>query len=426
MKKMILHIQKHRVLYALMILFVSIMVVHLVYNNGMYGDDATFYVFFPEKHANVFEFLKYRYNHWTSRLSVETVMFCFIQHKFAFAVLDSLVFVVLAYSLYLLFNKKSIIVSLIVLCMFPFYHYVSCGLYSASVNYTWPIAFLAYGFVYVNKILKNQNLNIIELILMYFCFVFVSFVEICTVLMFVYLLVAIIFNYIKNKKISITLIVAMLVAIIGIIVFLLSPGNVNRSVQELKYFPEYEEFNIVQKLTYGLVFVGNANSLYPTPINICLCVLLIYAAFTCKKDIFTKLCSLAPAVMFGLFYLIYNVVGLLNGNLNFEFLTYANKLKFDEALIYILCLHAVIVTAALFISIYRIFKGKQRIFLLISYILAVGLIGSFGLNGSISFFADYRPTIFSTLLFVLICLEIFFGIKELKDKNYNGDLILLQ
>ena len=419
-----MHLKKYRVLYLLSLLFIVMMIVHLSYNMGMYGDDATFYVYFPAQHENLFEFLKFRYNNWTSRLSVETLMFCFINHRFAFAVLDSLVYVVLAYSLYLLFGRKSIIISILAVCAFPFYHYTSCGLYAASTNYTWPIAFLTYGLVYVKKVLKDEKLNFGEIILTLFCFVFVAFVEICTVLMLIYLVGAIIYKYAKHKKVSIFLLILSLIAIFGIVIMMLSAGNANRRLQELKYFPEYETYNIIQKLTYGLVFVGNANSLFPCAINLCFYILLIVISFICRKDKTTKLCSLAPLVMFALFYIVYLIIGLSNKNLNFDFLTYANDLKLSGLFIYVLCAYATLISLFPLISICRLFKGEQRIFLAVSHIVSVGLIGSFGLNGSISFFADYRPTIFSGLVIVFMILEMIFSIRHLQEKNYVGELLI--
>lgn len=422
MKNLTQHLKKYRVLYLLTLLFVAMIIVHIYYNYAIYGDDATFYVYFPELFSSLFEFLKFRYNSWTSRMSVEVVMYCFINSRIAFAILDSLLYVVLAYSLYLLFDKKSILISIIAVCMFPFYHYKSCGLYAASTNYTWPIAFLAYGLVCVKKIIKNQKLNVVEIILMLFSFVFVSFVEICTVLMILYLIGAMIYHYMKNKKISPMLIIATAIAVFGIIFMMLSPGNANRRVQELKYFPEYAEFNIIQKLMYGLVFVGNANSLLPCAVNICFYVLLIILAFKNNKDKLTKVCSLAPVVMFALFYVVYFVASLVNKNLNFDFLFYANDLVFNEIFIYILCAYATLISLFPLITLLKIYKGEQRIFLVLSYIVSIGMLGSFGLNGSISFFANYRPTIFSSLVMIIVCLEMFYSLKQINDKNYNGEL----
>lgn len=422
MKKLAMHLKKYRVLYMLTLLFVAMLIVHIDYNYAIYGDDATFYVYFPEQFASLFDYLKFRYNNWTSRMSVEVVMYCFINSRIAFAILDSLLYVVLAYSLYLLFDKKSILISIIAVCMFPFYHYKSCGLYAASTNYTWPIAFLAYGLVCVKKIIKCEKLNIIEITLMLFSFVFVSFVEICTVLMLLYLIGAMIYHYIKNKKVSPTLIIITAIAVFGIIFMMLSPGNANRRVQEFKYFPEFAEFNIIQKLMYGLVFVGNANSLLPCAVNICFYVLLVVISFKNNKDKLTKICSIAPLVMFALFYIVYLTIGLANKNLKFDFLFYANDLIFSEAFIYILCGYAALLSLFPLVSLIKLYKGEQRIFLVLSYIVSVGMLGSFGLNGSISFFADYRPTIFSSLVMIIVCLQMFYSLNHINKQDYNGEL----
>ena len=133
---------------------------------------------------------------------------------------------------------------------------------------------------------------------------------------------------------------------------------------------------------------------------------------------------LFPCSLVALFYIVYLIIGLSNKNLNFDFLTYANDLKLSGLFIYVLCAYATLISLFPLISICRLFKGEQRIFLAVSHIVSVGLIGSFGLNGSISFFADYRPTIFSGLVIVFMILEIIFSIRHLQEKNYVGELLI--
>ncbi len=415
MEKLKNHLKKHRVIYLLSVLFVSMIIVHIVYNvRGMYGDDATFYRFFPEQHDSLVDYLVFRYNNWTSRMSVEAIMFLLINNRVLFSILDSLMYVLLAYSFYRFFDKKSITLSVVVTCLLPYYHYVSVGLYAGSVNYTWPIAFLMFGLIFIKKIVNNQKLNAFEVILLFFSFVFVSFVEICAVLMFVFMVIALVYHYIKNKKISPIIIISALIAILGIVFMLLSPGNSNRANQEIRYFPEYANYNIVQKLTYGLVFVANANSLLPCALNIIFSVLIVIIAFKSNKGKTTKIFAIIPLAVQPLFYVIYTIVGLAQNNLNFEFITYANILVGNATLKYIICLYACVVTIFTFLAIIKNFSGKQRIFLIIGYILSVGLIGSFGLNGSISFYADYRPTIFSCFILSLMVLDILYSLIQNK------------
>ena len=75
----------------------------------------------------------------------------------------------------LFFDKKSIIISLIAVCLLPFYHFTSVGLYTGSVHYTWPVALLMYGLISIKKIINSQKLNVFEVILQFLCFIFVIF-----------------------------------------------------------------------------------------------------------------------------------------------------------------------------------------------------------------------------------------------------------
>lgn len=418
MTKFYEHLKKYRVLYVLSALFVSMISVHIVYNaRGIYADDGNFFQHYPLMYDSLFDYLKVRYNSWSSRISIEIVMFTLINKRILFSIVNSLFYVLLAYSFYLFFDKKSIIISLIAVCLLPFYHFTSVGLYTGSVHYTWPVALLMYGLISIKKIINNQKLNVFEVILQFLCFIFVIFVEICAVLFLVFMVVAFVYNYIKNKKISINILISSVISIAGLVFILTAPGNANRSVLEYKYFPEYAGFNIVQKLTYGLVFVANANSLFPCAANIVFGILLFVLAIK-NKDILAKIFAAIPLVFQPLFFIVFIVTKSFNKNLSFEFLTRANGLTFDNPLLYILCVYAVVVSLSTMLAIFKMFSGKERILYLICYVLVVGMIGSFGLNASISFYADYRPTIYSGFVLMIIAQHmIYSNADKLKLKS---------
>ena len=417
MEKLLLNIKKHRVFYVLTLLFLSIMIVHFVYNaRGIYADDGNYFQYYPLMYDSLFDYLKVRYNSWSSRVSIEVVMFTLINKRILFSVINSLVYVLLAYSFYLFFDKKSIIISLIAVCVLPFYHFTSVGLYTGSVHYTWPIAFLMYSLVYVKKIIGNQKLNVCELVLLFFCISFIMFVEICAVLLLVFMIASFIYNYVKNRKISLVLLVSAIILVCGLIFMLTAPGNANRSILEFKYFPEYRNFNILQKFAFGLVFVANANSLMPNAINIIFSLSLLAVALKNKNKLAT-VSSIIPLAMQLIFYLVYIIIGIINKNLNFEFLRFANGLSFNNCLIYILCFHATIVTISNLVTLFVLFTKKDRIFYILSYLLVVGLIGSFCLNASISFYADYRPTIYSGFVLLIMIQSMLYLIIDKKKLN---------
>ncbi len=405
------HIYKYRVIYTLFSLFVLMLILHLVYNYKMSGDDYKYYRHFPEQFSSVFEYLKFRYNNWTSRLSVELIMFLFIDKGFLFAILDSLIFVLLVYSIWLLFDKKSIVISTLGVLALPLYRFSVCGLYAGSVNYIWPITFFVLGLYFIKKIIENKKLYVYEYLILLFSFLFVCFVEVLTVLLLVVMIIALIVNYKKNKKFSFTMAISMMIAIAGIVVMLTSKGNASRILQETNFYPEFENFNIFHKICLGFVYIANASCLLPSLLYYLLYIFLIYMSFKNKKDWFTKIVSLAPFIILVGFYLTNSIIWLVNGNINIEFLNTTKVLSFDKPFVYVLTMIGVLMYVFPVISMFRIFDKSESICLILLYTLATGLIGSFGLIVSISYYSDYRPTFFSSLI-------IFFMIFYIINSRY--------
>ena len=79
-------------------MFVVVLISRIIYNQSLFGDDYNYYLHFPDQFESIIDFLSFRYKNWTSRLSVEFVMFAFIKHRYLFAVLDSLIYVLIVYS----------------------------------------------------------------------------------------------------------------------------------------------------------------------------------------------------------------------------------------------------------------------------------------------------------------------------------------
>lgn len=410
------HLIKHKVVYTLLLVFVVVLISRIIYNQSLFGDDYNYYLHFPDQFESIIDFLSFRYKNWTCRLSVEFVMFAFIKHRYLFAVLDSLIYVLIVYSIYLLFDKRSIILSLIGACMIPFYYYTKdVGYYAGSTNYAWPIAFLLLGLVFIKKIICGNKLKFYEIIILLLSFVFSSFVEICAVLLLICMSVAEIVYIKKHRKFSFIIAISAVISSLGIIFMLLSPGNTNRANLEIiNYFPEYQSYNIIQKLSYGLIFVNNATCLIPTLSYFTLYALLIYLSFKNKKDLITKICSMMPIITLVAFYIIYILLGIINHNLNFEFLYKSNGLTFSKPITYVLIAIAIINNLSIIISIFKNFNANEKIFYMIFYVVSIGIVGSFGLVGSVSFYADYRPVIFSGVIISIIVQQIIYSQNNLK------------
>ena len=146
----------------ILILSSFVFVVMLIYNFGIkqmeFGDDAFFLKQFTHDfQSNYYEFLKFRYNEWTSRLVIEIALTQAVQHVFLWRVLNAIAMSIVAIVPALLFNsdnsRRGLIIGTGMSLLIPASMINNAGWIATTTNYVWVMAaaYLAYYELYKRK-----------------------------------------------------------------------------------------------------------------------------------------------------------------------------------------------------------------------------------------------------------------------------------
>ncbi|EGO8526347.1 hypothetical protein EL469_12990, partial [Enterococcus faecalis] len=133
----------------ILILSSFVFVVMLIYNFGIkqmeFGDDAFFLKQFTHDfQSNYYEFLKFRYNEWTSRLVIEIALTQAVQHVFLWRVLNAIAMSIVAIVPALLFNsdnsRRGLIIGTGMSLLIPASMINNAGWIATTTNYVWVMA----------------------------------------------------------------------------------------------------------------------------------------------------------------------------------------------------------------------------------------------------------------------------------------------
>ncbi len=145
----------------------------------------------------------------------------------------------------------------LLILLIPSHVYNCAGWIMTTTTYVWPLAFLMPSFIVIKKELKEQKSNIFEYTTA-FVMAVLGDTELCLIpVFFIANLVFLVYQgYLKNKKLSMPskfLIILFCLSIVEFLFALLAPGNFNRSILEIHWFPEFETLRIIDKINLGML-----------------------------------------------------------------------------------------------------------------------------------------------------------------------------
>lgn len=283
-----------------------VMLVATLFKSTTSGDDNTFAIFITGEYdsniTSIFKYWPWRYNSWSSRLIIETVLIFFAKDlPVLWKFVDSFMYVVLAYSLSKLFvkdNKKILnwIIVLLIFCI-PFGIFSTAGWMATSLNYLWTVSLGLYALIPIRKTLDSEKIKKYEYVLFILAAIYAcNFEQVGLCIAAVYFIFNIFFIINKNvKKINI---VMLIIAILSLVFILVCPGNKVRVKCDTEmYYPDFANFSIFEKLEIGLVttmqyYMFNFNIIY-----FLFTLLLVIKVFKNKKNIFCKALAIYPFLM---------------------------------------------------------------------------------------------------------------------------------
>lgn len=280
-----LDIFSNRIYFLYIVLFLFMLVRHMSVQIGV-GDD----IWFLEKsNMGILNYTVMRIETWTSRNLIEFFMLVLLNlNKWIWIIIDSMMFVLIYHSIIKISGlQKKCIGCIVIMCtiiLFPFNWFGETGWYATTLNYVWPLGLGLYCISYLTDNLANKHSRMKQ-ILVVFAVIYASNQEQMCALIFGYYLLFLLYKIYKHGEIDKTVYLIILITFIMLLYHLLCPGNAMRKIAETQaYYPQYESFSIIDKVTLGIVSTLSIVLLKPAYIVFIWNAVLLYIIFIHKKS----------------------------------------------------------------------------------------------------------------------------------------------
>ena len=409
-------------------------------------DDVNYFIPMTHSDINLFDYLKLRYNEWTSRLLIEGATILVLRAPLiVWKLLTGLSMSVIIWSIYFIFFNKEkshiiwIFCSFMILCNFPFLS-SSAGWVITSLDYIWTAAALYIAIIPIKLIEKENKSNKLYYLFFLPCAIFASNQEIYAIFMltvaFVYWICSI-----KRKKHEYYYCLLLIISIVSLIFASTCPGNASRFVSEIhRWYPLYGELSLVQKVLQGIVVLFYYIVIMNPPIFAFSAIFYVLIIFlnTGEKIIY-RLISLIP--LFGSIFGI--CFGFIPKSINkylfpdeeFYGLIRLNRQLFTEGLFGGDQYHSILQFFQIVVIMIILFSYLFCFYIVLKNIVKNALIYLIIISGFLSQLAmSFSPTVYAsgirtaTLLFISLAIAgtaIFSRYSEQKHPGQKGVPILV-
>ena len=412
--------------YIPFIILFAFIFIFLMCMDTNFGDDLWF------KEMTKMDYFKYissRYNDWSSRILIETMLLKLLQMpKVIWCFLSALMMSFSGLAIAKMFTKfdlKSNCLVAVLVSLYPITNMSDTGWYATSINYLYPLAFCLFALIPIKKINANEKIKkymypIYSLITIIACNQ-----EIVCALLFGFYSVFLLY-FIKTKKNNKYMYIQLGLILLSLIFILTCPGNSVRTASEIKtWYPEFNQLSIFTKLFLCIVTCVLNVVCNPNLIVLFVVISLPLLSLFKEKKFIYKIISFIPFL----------IILFANNNLEVfsQISRYANGLKHylvkvDEI---VLCetsimslLVALMFVGTIMLTIWRLFNKEKYLLLLI---MTAGLMSRMILGFSPTMYASgVRTFIFLDFSLIVILLFIMTSMKKfLKKDSYNIILLLM-
>ena len=352
-----------------------------------------------------FDWLSSRYNNWSSRIVIESILPFFTNHEYIFKFITILIFLSTPVAVFLLSYKYKLhpIFCSLAVAIFPFYKLTSAGYAATVTNYFYPIAFTLWITVYIFA----KKANFLGYIILTLLCIFASNMEQTAILLF---FVGLYSFFIKNSDKKLALI-AIITSICGIYFMFTCPGNELRIISETKtWFEGYEIYTIKDKIELGitsaLYFLN-----YKGPVAFLLCFSVCVLAIT-RKLSYSLIITLILTILINTY--LKNAVG--NKEISLD-VNWIHNIDFRSVLL-LLAMPVAMVLSVLFINI----SVQDKITIILLIATAYALRCSMGFSPTV-FASNERPSLVSHMLFIFVSLYMI--IKSNVDRRKAFVILIL-
>lgn len=228
-----------------------------------YGDDEYFRELWDG--TSLGSFLRGRYEGWSSRLVIETVlMLLAAAPEWVWKLLNSLVILLLVWNTADLFGMRrkrlqAAVFFSVTVWMVPPLAIAGAGWISTTTNYLWPLSFGLVAIRPLKHILCGEGIPAWEYAAVPVCILYAANMEqMAAILLGAYLAAGVYQLIIKKRRPPVFYFVCTAL-IAAMLFFILScPGNMGRFDQEVEsFFPEFRQYGIWEKLVLGFIENGH-------------------------------------------------------------------------------------------------------------------------------------------------------------------------
>lgn len=247
------------------------------------------------------DFVKERYNSWTSRVLIEFVLCLTLKtSKYLWILIEALMVTLACYSISKIFTKDSkrqnnlMLISMILI--YPYTIMYQAGWAATTLNYMWPLATCLFALIPIKKIWDVEKIRIWEYPLYTLAIIFAgnqeqtSAILVCSYLIFAVIMIA------KNKKIHPYMIIQTIISIISIVFILTCPGNYVRQTEEAYRFIDFEMLTFLDKFILGFTATFREIIAHKNLVYTLLTSLLAVFVFSNYKEKLYRIVSLIPVV----------------------------------------------------------------------------------------------------------------------------------
>lgn len=237
--------------------FLGVMVLfHVLMREPSYGDAPRVFGTLTQ-HDLLFAVLYTRFIGWTSRILIEGVLISLATgpHFILFALIDTLMWLLLAYSLQVLTNwRRPWLVVGLLLC-YPFQQMNSAGWMATLINYLWPVALGTYALSVLWRLFTTGHLSWATIAMSTLALLFATNFETYAVFYLIILIgmAVLIATHRKFTKHDwVTFGAHALVCAFNLALALFSPGNANRTnTSTILSFKDFPTYSLVDKAALG-------------------------------------------------------------------------------------------------------------------------------------------------------------------------------
>ena len=388
-----------------------IIIMHFCITMGT-GDDAWFYETSHADGFNLFNWLKERYDTWSSRTVIEaTLVIAVSLPNIAWRIIDSIFMIACMVMFAKMFVKNDkygyIFLSLLFLII-DYWAFVTAGWQATTINYLWPMTFMLVALYPMFKWCRNEEIKPYEYVIYTIANVYAAFSEqACVILSIIYIVVGIYAIRTSIFKVNRFYVFQVIIDVLGVVNAMLCPGNSARNISETaKWFPEYKNFSAIQKIDIGISSTIKSLFLEKNIVFLLLLFVIAVLGVIKFKTVVRRFFMILPfVVIFGL-----NILRVVDGNQCslFSFVTSYGVIfeKTDRFIkIYLWYIFLLAICLLILVDIFLIVADRNKA-LLVDLIFLIGLMSKAMLGFSATVWVSYGRTGWYCQMAMVCCIII--------------------